>query len=303
MLLLRDLSSRARLRLTGPDRVRFLHGMVTSDVEALAPGEGSRAAMLTVKGKLLADLQIYADEDALVVELDGELRAKIHDVLAKHLVMDDVELEDATDRTRELGVYGDGARAAIERALGAEVPPLAPYHHRIINRVRVAAAPELALPGFHMIGEALPAVISGGERLSDDAFEVLRVEAGTPRYGVDMEEDRLVLEANLDDAVSLTKGCYLGQEVVARATARGHINRKLRGLVLDGDRPAARGARLSGAGRDDAGLVTSSVISPRVGAPIALAYVHRTLWDAGTELVVHDPAGDRRARVVDLPFA
>src|SRR5439155_5604449 len=118
MVLLRDLSSRARFRLTGPDRVRFLHGMVTSDVEGLKAGEGGRAAMLTVKGKLLADLQVYADEDALWVELDGELREKIRGVLERHLVMDDVELEDASDRTRELGVYGDGARAALERALG-----------------------------------------------------------------------------------------------------------------------------------------------------------------------------------------
>src|SRR5581483_12004652 len=230
--------------------------------------------------------------DALTLELDGELRTKIHDVLERHLVMDDVEIEDLGDRTRELGVFGDDAFAAD---LGA----LAPYHHRIINETRIAGAPELALPGFHVIGAALPAL--DGTPLSDDAWEILRVEAGTPRYGVDMEEDRLVLEANLDDAVSLTKGCYLGQEVVARATARGHINRKLRGLLLDGTTPATRGSKISAPSREDAGHITSSVVSPRLG-PIALAYVHRTVWDPGTELVVHDPSGDRKARVSDLPF-
>jgi aminomethyltransferase len=286
--------------LSGPDRVRFLHGMITNDVEALAPGRGCRAAMLTVKGKLLAVLNVYADEEALVLELDGELREKIRGVLKKHVVMDDVEVADESDATRELGVYGPDARAAIERTLGGELGALEPYAYRSISGVRVCAAPELAMPGYHLIGESLPRV--DGQPLDDEAFEVLRVEAGTPRWGVDLDEDRLVLEANLDDAVSLTKGCYLGQEVVARATARGHINRKLRGLVLDGDRPAARGAKLSGAGRDDAGAVTSSVISPRVGAPIALAYVHRTVWDAGTELIAHDQGGDRRARIVDLPF-
>ncbi len=214
--------------------------------------------------------------------------------------MDDVEIADVSGEARELGVYGDDARAAIERALGGELGALANYAHRTIAGVRVCAAPELAMPGFHLIGEPLPRV--EGETLDDAAFEILRVEAGTPRWGAELDEDRLVLEANLDDAVSLTKGCYLGQEVVARATARGHINRKLRGLVLDGDRPAARGAKLSGAGRDDAGTITSSVVSPRVGAPIALAYVHRTVWDAGTELIAHDSGGDRRARVVELPF-
>jgi folate-binding protein YgfZ len=300
MPLCRDLSARARLQLTGPDRVRFLHGMVTNDIEALAPGAGCRAAMLTVKGKLLADLIVYADEERLLLEFDGELREKIRGVVERHIVMDDVEVEDVTDGTREVGVYGADARAAIERALGAPVGELLPYHHRLIGGARVAAATELALPGYHVLGAAVPAI--EGEPLGDAAFEVMRIEAGTPRYGVDMEEDRLVLEAGIDDAISLTKGCYLGQEVVARATARGHINRKLRGLVLDGAEPAARGAKLSGAGRDDAGQITSSVFSPRLGRAIALGYVHRSLWDAGTELTVHDPAGARRATVADLPF-
>jgi folate-binding protein YgfZ len=305
----RDLSDRGRIYLSGPDRVRFLHGMLTNDIEALAPGGGCRAAMLTVKGKLLADLVVYADEERLLIELDGALREKIAGVLAKHVIMDDVEVEDASGAAREVGVYGDGAREAIERALGGAVGVLAPYHHVVVGGARVAAAPELAMPGYHVIGAAVDAGAFGGERLDDAAFEVLRVEAGTPRYGADMDEDRLVLEAGLDDAVSLTKGCYLGQEVVARATARGHINRKLRGLALDGAAAAAPGARVSGPGRDEAGVVTSSVVSPRFGA-IALAYVHRTLWDAGTELTVHDAAGAggsagasaRRAVVHDLPF-
>jgi folate-binding protein YgfZ len=155
---------------------------------------------------------------------------------------------------------------------------------------------ELGVPGFHVFGD----VRLDAPRVDDAAWEVLRVEAGRPRYGVDVDEDRLILEAGMDDAVSLTKGCYLGQEVVARATARGHINRKLVGLRLS-DGPATPGAKLSGPGRDDAGLVTSSVVSPRFG-PIALGYVHRTLWDEGTELKVHDPAGERTAKVSALPF-
>lgn len=271
--------------------------MVTNDVEALAPGAGCRAAMLTVKGKTLAELAIYPDAETLLLELDGELRAKIRDVLTKHMIMDDVDLTDLTDETRELGVFGDGAQAALSRALGAEVPPLKPYHHALVGGVRVAAAPELDMPGFHVFGA--PAV--EGRAVGDEEWEVLRIEAGRPRYGVDVDEDRLILEAGMDDAVSLTKGCYLGQEVVARATSRGHINRKLVGLRLDGEGPASAGARLSGPGRDDAGLVTSSVMSPRFGA-IALGYVHRSLWDPGTELELHDGARSRKARVVALPF-
>ena len=297
MALVRNLSARARFVLTGPDRVRFLHGMVTNDVEGLQPGMGCRSAMLTVKGKTLAELIIYADEEQLFLELDPEQRTKIKDVLNKHMIMDEVELADVTDELPELGVYGDDARAAVEAALSAPLGELAPYHHRRVGAVRVAAAPELGVPGYHLFSD----VQVPGQPIGDEEWEVLRVEAGRPRYGVDVDEERLILEANMDDAVSLTKGCYLGQEVVARATARGHINRKLMGLLLDGTLPAARGAMLSGPGRDEAGLVTSSVVSPRLGA-IALAYVHRTLWGEGTELVVHDPAGPRKARVTALPF-
>jgi folate-binding protein YgfZ len=163
--------------------------------------------------------------------------------------------------------------------------------------VRIAATPELGMPGFHLFGELAVA----GSPVDDAAWEILRIEAGRPRYGVDVDEDRLILEAGMDDAVSLTKGCYLGQEVVARATSRGHINRKLVGLRLDGSRPAAAGAKLSGAERPEAGVITSSVISTRLG-PIALGYVHRSLWEEGTELTVHDADGERKAKVTTLPF-
>src|SRR4051794_30381341 len=124
MPLLRALSSRARFVLTGPDRVRFLHGMVTNDIERLTPGMGCRAAMLTVKGETLAELLVYADPESLLIELDGELRQKMRDVFLKHLLMDDVELSDITDESAETGVYGAAARAALERALGAPLPDL-----------------------------------------------------------------------------------------------------------------------------------------------------------------------------------
>ena len=128
MALVRVSRPRARFTLTGPDRVRFLHGMTTNDIEALTPGMGCRAAMLTAKGKTLAELVVYADPDRLFLELDAELRTKIHDVIHRHIVMDDVELADVTDDTRELGVYGEDARAQVEKALGRSFDVLAPYH-------------------------------------------------------------------------------------------------------------------------------------------------------------------------------
>jgi folate-binding protein YgfZ len=284
--------------LTGVDRVRFMQGMVTNDVEALTPGQGCHAAMLTTKGKMLADLVIYADADKLFLTFDGALRDKIKTVLDRHIVMDDVAVADVGSELAAQAVYGADAAMAIERALHVDPTTLAPYSFVIASGVRVARTPELALPGFHLFGDRA----IDGERLSEEEFDVFRVEAGTPRYGVDMGEDRLPIEAGVTDAVSFTKGCYLGQEVIARATNIGHINRKLVGLLVDGAEPVPRGARLASAKRPDAGEVTSSVFSPRLGQPIALAYVHRTLWSEGTELVVHEAKGDRHARVTALPF-
>jgi folate-binding protein YgfZ len=256
--------------------------MVTNDIKALKPGQGCHAAMLTTKGKMQADLVVYCDEDRLLLELDASLRDKVKQALQAHMVVDDAELVDLTDETQEWGVYGD-----VFPEL--ELPD---YHFVMRDGVRIARTPELGLRGFHVFGPA-PA----GELLSDEEAEILRVEAGRPLYGRDMGEDRLPIEAGIADAVSFTKGCYLGQEVIARATNLGHINKKLMGLRLDA--PVEPGAKLAAPSKPDAGVVTSSVVSPRLG-PIALAYVHRTLWEEGTQLSLPD---GKSARVTSLPFA
>jgi folate-binding protein YgfZ len=302
MMVVRDLSAHGRLRLTGPDRARFLHGMVTNDVTALAPGQGCHAAMLTVKGKLLGDLRIYCGDDWILVETDPEAAGKIAEALAKHLIMDEVEIEDVAPRMGELGVWGEGAREALGRALGGEVPELPPHGHVEVGGARVAGSRALGMNGYRVFGQAAEIIQRiGVTPIADEAAEVLRVEAGEPRYGVDMGEDHLPIESRLDAAISFSKGCYLGQEVIVRATQQGRINRKLMGLRLAGERPAARGAKLSAPGREEAGLVTSSVVSPRHGA-IALAYVHRTVWAPGTKLTLREEGGERAAVVSELPF-
>jgi folate-binding protein YgfZ len=291
----RDLSARGRLVLSGADRVRFLHGMLTQDVESLTPGQGARAAMLTVKGKTVAELVVAADAERIFVETDAERRRTVFELIDKHIVMDDVEVSDVTDDTLELGVYGSDAAAMVAAAIGEPLPALPAWHWAGFSTARVVAAPDLAMAGFHVHMPKACGMHIAGQPLDDAAWEILRVEAGRPRWGRELDEDRLILEARLDDAISLDKGCYLGQEVVARATSRGHINRRLMGLKLDGE--VAPGTRLSAPTRDDAGTVTSSVVSPRLGA-IALAYIHRTVWEPGTQL----KAGDRTAIVTDLPF-
>ena len=305
-MLLRDMSTHGVLRVTGADRVRFLNGMFTNDVARLAPGQGVHAAMLTVKGKLLGDALILADDDFLLVDIVPAARDKVRDNLDRHLIVDEVVLED--EPAGLLAVHGEDAAAALAAALGVAPAalPEAPYQHSVLGGLRVVRADELGLPGYRVHGDtaALSArlLTAGGRWLAADEEEQLRVLAGQARYGVDMGEDHLPMEAGLDDAVSLTKGCYMGQEVIARLTARGHINRKLVTLRLEGEAAGEPGSRIAGPGRDEAGVVTSAARAPDRGV-VALGYVHRSLWEPGTALVVHEAAGPRGAVVLAPPAA
>jgi tRNA-modifying protein YgfZ len=248
-----DLSGWGQLRVTGADRLRFLQGMLTNDVAALAPGGFLRAAVLNVKGRVLAVVDVVREDDSFVLLTEPVTADKLHQLLDRHAIADDV-------------------------AFTPEARPC----HRIWD---TPASVWTASPRF-----APPASPSSAEEV-----EVRRVEGGLPRYGADVSEDYFPFEANLDAAISSTKGCYIGQEVVARASARGHANKRLVGLRLDG--PVAPGTPLVAETRPQAGVVTSAVGSPLFG-PIALGYLHRTVWEPGTVVT----AGERRATVAALPF-
>jgi folate-binding protein YgfZ len=134
-----------------------------------------------------------------------------------------------------------------------------------------------------------------------EAYEILRIEAGIPRYGVDITDDNLILETGLNQAVSFTKGCYLGQEVVERIRSRGHVNKALTGLVIDGDKPPVAGSKIWSSEKE-VGTITSSIYSPALESPIALGYVHRDHRSPGTELVIRQDQAVLNATVVALPF-
>jgi len=271
-----DLSMRGRLVLRGADRVRFLQGMVTNDVEQLAVGASLRAAMLTPKGRVVADMLVRKEDDSFLVTTDPTLREKLREAFDRHIIMDDVTLEDVTEKTGEVGVYGADARA--------------------VEGLTVLSAPL----GLHLVGDrdkcAAAMSALGGAKLDEAAVEVLRIERGVSKYGAEISEDVLPLEAGLDDAISHTKGCYVGQEPVARVTARGHVNKKIVGLVCAA--PVKAGDVVASPDRPDAGVVTSATQSPTLGKPIALAFLHRTLWTPGTRVSV----GGVEAEVAELPF-
>lgn len=281
-----DRSDRVVLALTGADRVRFLHGMVTNDIKQLATNQGCHAALLSQKGRFVADLIVYARPDELWVETDRTTFDKVWEIFDHHLMADDVEL---VDRRADLPLGGLYAKDAA-------LPIAAPLYGIVEHAgVLVAGTRELGMPGLRIFGA--PALAAGATLLSPAELETLRIEAGTPRYGLDMDEERLFLEAGIADAVSYDKGCYLGQEVVVRAQARGGINRKLMGLLLDGDATTplpARGTKLATPQRPEAGYVTSATYSPTLQRPVALGYVHKTAWTPGTIVQL----GDRTATAV-----
>lgn len=281
-----DLSTREAVRLTGTDRVSFLQGMVTNDVEQLAVGASCPVAMLTAKGAMVGDGRVVKLTDELLVDTGPGRGAAVRDFLNKYLISEEAEVADAPD-VAMVGLVGP---AAGEVAQGLE------------EGVVVARLPGLLGVGVDVLvrREALAqvrAALGGLPTLSPATYEVLRVEAGVPLFGVDMTEATIPLEANLEKAIHYQKGCYIGQEVIARATYRGQMNKRLVGLLL-ADAAPAPGTELR-LGDKRVGRLTSVVTSQRAGQNVALGYVHRDHLTPGTTL---DVASGGRAQVQPLPF-
>lgn len=279
-----DGSARELVRVAGPDAASFLQGMVTNDVLALAPGQACEAALLTPKGATVSYGRVARLADAFVFETEPGRGAGACDFLNKYLISEDAVAEPDSGHA-VLALLGPNAAARA-----AAVP-------------HVATLPSLLGPGVGLLVErarwadALAAL--AGVALLDDATQaVLRVEAGQPKLGVELTDTTIPLEANLERAVHYKKGCYIGQEVIARATFRGQLNKRLLGLTLGAAEPEP-GAEL----RVDArkvGWLTTVVHSPRLGQVIALGYVHRDFLAPGTVLSV---ASGGSATVHALPFA
>ena len=271
-----DLSTRGRITVRGRDRARLLHSVTSNEVKKLAPGTGCYAFLLNPQGRIQADLLLFCFEDHFLIETEPELREKVHAHIRKYIVADQVELEDATALTGEIGLEGPGA-AAVLAALDAPVP-LADYAHAPWGSGTVANASLTGQPGFRIFcpAEAAPGIVrrfesAGAKPASAEDCRVVRMENGKPRYGEDIVENSLPQETGQMHAVSFSKGCYLGQEIVERIRARGHVNRKLRRVDLPGAEPVAPGSKIQVDGKE--GEVTSSVYSPQAGRAIALAYV------------------------------
>lgn len=309
---LHDASYRETLRITGEDRASFLHGMVTQDVNGLPPGAAAYTAMITAKGAMVADARLLKRESDLLLDLEPGTGAKVRDFLEKYLISEDAELHDATSEWAVLRLLGPRTGEVLSTALGSPFEPLAANASRGAT-LAGASVVLVGNPSFekHEVDVLVPrgaleavwkALAQAGgahglKPLGFQALELLRVEAGVPRFGQDMVDTTIPLEANLTHAISYNKGCYIGQEVIARATFRGHMNRKLAGLLL-GEVEAAPGTELR-KGEKKVGWLTSVVRSPAQGQRVALGYVHRDHLEPGTELTL---AEGPTVKVAPLPF-
>ena len=311
-----DRSHRTRMSFEGDRRLDTLTGLVTNDVGGLAPGSGQYAAALTPRGKIIADIRIFAREADLLVDVPARAAAGWVAMVRKFVNPRTTKYVDRTDALADIGVFGAQSRTIVAGLTG--LPPdalggLAPYGHVTVALDRgpivVARVPDLGLEGFELIVAAgsraelwRRAVERGAVPSGLDAWEIARIEAGRPEWGIDIDESTIPQEANFDElhAISYTKGCYTGQETVARVHFRGHVNRHLRGLTYGGTSPLPLGAQLLDQTGKAVGDVRSAAISPRLGG-IALAMVRREI-EVGSSVRVTWEGGDAGASVVMLPF-
>lgn len=316
---------RGKIAVAGADRKTYLHAMLTNDIAALAPGTGCYAAYLTPQGRMITDLRVLELGDMTLLELRAEEAPVVLEKLDQFVFSEDVKLGDLTEAFAEVRVVGPAAAETVVAALAGEgVRPVGLPGREDLGEwsefrngrtsfggetVVLVASRDLGLPGFDLLvaaphAGALAAALrsAGAAPLSSEAAEALRIEAGRPLFGVDMDHDTIPLEAGIEGrAISFGKGCYPGQEVIVRVVHRGggRVARRLVTLHLDGDRTPAPGATVQAAGRD-VGRITSAAWSPANGKPLAFAYLQRAVAEAGVEVTVASDAGDTRGVVASV---
>ena len=288
-----DARNRCLLSLVGDDRTSFLQGMVTNDVAGLAAGDGCYAALLTIQGRIVSDLYVYALDERLLLDVPAARTQAVREALERLIIADDVTFEEHPIQPL-VSVEGPLSLQLLARVAGDSPAHRKSLQHRALTidstAVHCVAVNQTGELGFRLLGEPPSAAAlwqrlhaAGAVPVGSDALNVLRLEAGIPWHGVDMDDETLVMEVGLEAAISFNKGCYLGQEVVERVAARGHVNRKLCGLTAPGSMIPAANTPLRYDDKD-VGYITSAAQSPALGKIVALGYVHRSAFEMGTVL-------------------
>ncbi len=309
-----DRSERGLIVVSGHDRASYLQGLLTNDVVALKPGEGCYAAYLTPQGRMIADVFVYELGDVMLLTVPRGRKDVVLAKLDQLVFSEDVQLGDVTDTFLTIGVVGPAAAGILREILGPSSQELAllPEHGNLRaeyggHPIILTRTTDTGEAGYDLYVEsgqsdALRAALAaaGVCETNPETADVIRIEGGIAKFDRDMDENTIPLEAGIEGkAISFSKGCYVGQEVIIRVVHRGHgrVARKLVGLVGDGEVVPPDGAKVTSNGRE-VGAVTSGAMSPALQRPIALAYLHRDFVTEGTAVTIEGS----RSVVTGLPF-
>jgi len=302
-----DLSAaRGRIRVSGSEAVMFLNGLMTNDMKSLAANHWMPAVFPTVQGRLIGAVRVIrGSEPSFLIDTETASHEAVLKTISRFTMAGDFKVADVTEETALLTVQGQLAGEVIEKVFETSASEIPVNGVSEVRQVTIVRATHTGENGFDILvdsaqkAELLQALEDGGAQpISDDTLEILRVEAGIARFGVDMDDTNVVPETNLDDAVSYTKGCYVGQEIIVRIKHRGHPAKKLTGLKFETDVQIESGAVINSTENQEIGGVTSAVISPRLGS-IGLGYVRYEQLTEGTRVIVSDGI---EATVTALPF-
>jgi folate-binding protein YgfZ len=308
-----DLSLRSRINVNGTEAVQFLNGLVTNDVKTLEDGMWMPAAFPNAQGRLLAMVRMMHHADGFLIDTEPATHDAVLKTVERFTYAGDFKVHDLTGEMASISVQGSRAGEIVGQVLGTEATQVA--HGRLVEtdwcelKVLVIRATHTSEDGFDLFVRANNAVAlwdalqsAGAEPVGFDAFEILRIEAGLPLYGVDVDLTNVVLEAGLDNAVSFTKGCYIGQEIIARIHWRGHVAKKFAGLILDDTGIIQHGDTLLSTEGKEIGRITSVCVSPQIDRTIALGLIKYDYLAAGTRARVSSNDGELEGTIVALPF-
>jgi len=302
-------ADRAKLRLTGSDRVRWLNGMITNNIRDLAQGHGVYAFLLNPQGHILGDLFAFQQGDALLVDTDPQQLEKILATFDHYIIMDDVEVSDISSTTAAIGLTGPNSQAVLNAA-GLTAPEMYPLQFSQVTLGGISATlvrgvrPEYPSYELWMSPEHATNMLSllqqsGATPVGQEALELYRILLGAPRYGQDIRERDLPQETEQAQALNFNKGCYVGQEIVERIRSRGNVHRKFTGFRISGALPA-NGCKIQEQGKDVGEITSTAIIpGPQGDQAVALGYIRRELSAPGKEVQI----GGTFALVADLPFA
>jgi folate-binding protein YgfZ len=321
-----DLSSRGRILVCGSEAVQFLNGLITNDMKTLAENSWMPATFPNVQGRLIASVRVIRLQDvetdrnvfpAFLIDTEAATHDRVLRTIERFTLAGDFRVADVTNQTAHITVQGIRAAQIVSAVLGVEAAAFGPTEAKQISWPRNEVSDDSTLirathtgeHGFDLIVKASQAAslwdalhAAGTRPVGYDALEMLRIEAGIPRYGIDMDETNVVTETALDDAVSYTKGCYVGQEIIARIKYRGHVAKKLTGIKFAEAVKVEAGAAIKSLDEKEIGRLTSTTYSPHLGRTLALGYLKYDYLAPKTKVKVASDRGEVEATVAELPF-